>query len=772
MKNVFAFVMITLVAFAAEADSTTLRLWYQQPAKRWEEALPVGNGQMAAMVFGGVPECRVQFNEHTVWTGEPHCYIHSNAVDVLPELRRLTFEGKQKEAADLANKSFMSIPLRQMKYQPCGDLLVKLVGIADPTNYVRSLDLETGVSRVTFTSGGTLYQQETFAPYTRPHLLVHRVIADKPGAVTCEISLTSPYKGSVVAIAPDGRLTVSGWVQTNGVQFEVQCVVRALGKNAKRTESGTKLTVTGADSVEILWSAATNVKSWEKLGGDPSKICLAALKSVSRKSFSALLADHTTAYQALFKRVELNLPSSAASARPTDERLRTEHEQPDPDFAALLFQYGRYLLISSSRPGGQPANLQGIWNDSINPPWDSKYTCNINTEMNYWPAENTALPECHDALFKALGELVLSGRITAKTHYGARGWVLHHNFDLWRGTAPIDGAAWGVWQSGSGWLSLHLWEHYLFTQDKRFLRETAWPIMREAALFYSDSLVEHPRTHNLVTNPSSSPEQGGIVAGPAMDSQIVRSLFKACIEAASILGKEDDLTKKLAEQVTRIEPNHIGHYGQLQEWIEDRDDPNNKHRHVSHLWAVYPGCDITWKDPEFFKAARHSLIDRGDAATGWSMGWKINLWARFLDGDHAMVILSNLLQPQKGGAGGLYPNLFDAHPPFQIDGNFGAAAGIAEMFLQSHIRDTQGRPVIHVLPALPKVWSSGNFKGLRARGGFVVDAEWQDGVASQITLTSLAGAPAVLRVGENELPLKLDKGESVVWKNGAITKKR
>jgi alpha-L-fucosidase 2 len=780
MKNVLAFGCLLCVSLSF-AEGTGWRLWYQKPAEKWTEALPVGNGLMGAMVFGGAPECRIQFNEHTVWTGFPRSYARTNAVAVLPEIRKLLFDGKQKEAEELAMRGFMSEPLRQERYQPCGDLFVSLEAAAPYTEYTRQLDLTEGVHTVAFSAAGVYYTQETFASHS-DRVLMHRVTSDKPGAVACTVRMTSPHKLSSVRIGPDGRLVLHGQVQADGVAFEAQAAVRAEGRGAKVTTEAGRIVVSGADAVEILWTAATNVKAWNQLGGDPAAACEKTLKQAGKRSFEKLRATHVADHQSLFDLASVNLSRTAASAKPTDERLAAFRTADDPDFAALVFQYGRYLLIGSSRSGGQPANLQGIWNDSLTPPWDSKYTCNINTQMNYWPAEVTGLSECHEALFKALDELMVSGRITAREHYGADGWVLHHNFDLWRGTAPINHSNHGIWVTGSGWLALHLWERYLFTQDKNFLLDRAWPVMREAARFYSAFLVEDPVTKSLISTPSNSPEQGGLVAGPAMDHQIIRSLFKACVEASEILGKQTSphslvgtsgplvrtgeppiptgtalsdtvLVERLRGQVARIAPNTIGRHGQLQEWMEDKDDPKNQHRHVSHLWGVYPGCDITWKEtPDLFAAARQSLLYRGDAATGWSMGWKVNLWARFLDGDHAYTILSNLLVPlgTVKGAGGMYPNLFDAHPPFQIDGNFGAAAGVAEMLMQSHVRDAEGRPVIHLLPALPKAWREGSFKGLRARGGFVVDAEWKEGKRVKAVLYSKAGGSARLKVGDRE----------------------
>jgi alpha-L-fucosidase 2 len=895
-----------------------LKLWYKQPAVKWTEALPIGNGRIGAMIFGGIENDRIQFNEETLWTGEPRNYSRPGAYKYLDSIRNLLFAGKQKEAEALAEKEFMGLksfdaektnwianavadkkyaaenfddsqwpimtvpswdgwetvghegldgavwlrksfvlpndwqekdmlldlnrirdndytyvngvlvgsqqnaegrkytaaknilhrgkntiavlvlnffdkggiygykdtakhigiyPVNneaekislngqwkyfvandnpppvgayQASYQPFGDLNLKFFNTAGATNYRRELDISTAVAATSYWLSGVNYKREYFVSAPNQSLVV-QLTASKKASISFETFLSSPHRNYTVTKLNDNTVVLSVQVRNGALQGKSYMQVKT--KGGQVIINNEQLVINNADEATIYLTAATNFKNYNDVSAEALLPCVNALKSLEGKTYAQIKNAHIKEYQKYFNTFSINFSEDKFSepkvpsplerglgvrSLPTDERLNTFSTSNDPSFAALYTQYGRYLLISSSRPGTRPANLQGIWNDLLNPPWGSKYTTNINAEMNYWPAELLNLSPMHEPLFKMIEELAIRGKQTAKDHYNAPGWVLHHNTDLWRGTAPINAANHGIWVTGGAWLCQHLWEHYLFTQDKIFLQKV-YPTMKNAALFFNSYLIKDKNSNYLISNPSNSPEQGGLVAGPAMDHQIIRNLFSNVIAAGKILKTDVAFQNTLNKKIKLIAPNKIGQYGQLQEWMHDKDDTTNKHRHISHLWGMYPGNEINYDAaPELMQAAKQSLLYRGDAATGWSLGWKINCWARFKDGEHTWQLIKMLLSPTKG-SGGSYPNLFDAHPPFQIDGNFGGAAGIGEMLLQSHTK------FIDVLPALPAALPNGEVKGICARGGFVADIKWANGELENISVVSKAGLPLLLR---------------------------
>jgi alpha-L-fucosidase 2 len=737
------------------AQDQYLKLWYNTPAASvWEAAMPIGNGRLAAMVYGNPANETLKLNESTVWSGSPNRNDNPDALAALPEIRKLIFDGQYAEASKLAGQKIQAKKINGMDYQPVGDLSLNFPGHDQYTNYYRELDLNTATTTTRYTVNGIIYTRTIFTSIP-DQVIIMNITASKPNSIDFDAAMSSPQKSSVTVNGND-ELVLSGISGDKDgvpgkVKFEALSKIKIVG--GKISASNGTVNIHNANSATIYISIASNYVNYNDISADAAKRADAWLQKALKKNYNQLLTAHIAAYQKYFNRVKLDLGKTDSVKNPTDIRLRDFAVGNDPQLAALYFQFGRYLLISSSEPGGQPANLQGIWNDKMNPPWGSKYTININTEMNYWPAEETNLAEMHFPLVEMVKDLSQTGQETAKVMYGVRGWLAHHNTDLWRITGPVDGIYSAMWPMGGAWLSRHLWEKFLYSGDKKYL-ETVYPTLKGAAQFYLDFLVEEPSHRWMVVSPSMSPENApqshhgvSISAGTTIDNQLVFDLFSNTIKAAQVLGTDQDFVNQVKAMRNRLAPMQIGQYGQLQEWLQDIDNPKDKHRHVSHLLGLYPANQISpYRTPELFEAARTSLIERGDISTGWSMGWKVNLWARLQDGNHAYKLIRNQLTPaglNKGenSGGGTYPNLFDAHPPFQIDGNFGCTAGIAEMLLQSQ------DGAIHLLPALPDDWKNGTIDGLCARGGFVIEnMVWKDGKLTKVIIKSMLGGNCRLRV--------------------------
>ncbi|MEL1242240.1 glycoside hydrolase family 95 protein [Flavobacterium flavipallidum] len=770
MKKIVVLAFLLIISFVYPQKNQGLKLWYNVPSGNvWENALPIGNGFLGAMVYGNVVHEIIQLNENTVWSGGPNRNDNPNALAALPEIRKMIFDGKHKDAEKLANQAFISKKSQGQIFQPVGNLNLNFEGHEKYSNYRRELNIENAISKTSYVVNGVTYTRETFVSFSERVIVIH-LTANKKGSISFTANYTSPHKTKSFAVSKSNDLEITGTTSDHeGVKglINFKGITRIKLDSGKLEQTDNSLIVKNANAATIFISIATNFNKYNDVSGNEAKRAADYMNAAFGKSFETIKKNHIAAYQKYFNRVKLDLETTPAANLPTDERLKNFRNTNDPQFVALYYQYGRYLLISSSQPGGQPANLQGIWNNSLYPAWDSKYTININAEMNYWPAEKTNLSELHQPFLEMVKDLAVTGQETAKTMYGTRGWMAHHNTDIWRATGAVDGAFWGLWTAGGGWASQHLWEHYLYKGDKEYLA-SIYPVLKGAALFYVDFLVEHPKYKWLVVNPGNSPENApkahngsSLDAGTTMDNQIVYDVFSSTIRAAQILKEDATLIDTLKQLCNRLAPMHIGKYNQLQEWLDDIDDPKDNHRHVSHLYGLFPSNQISaYRTPELFAASKNTLLQRGDVSTGWSMGWKINWWAKLQDGNHAFSLIKNQLTPLgvNPEGGGTYNNLFDAHPPFQIDGNFGCTSGITEMLVQS----SDG--AIHLLPALPDVWPEGAIGGICARGGFeIVEMKWKNSKLTKLVIKSTLGGNLRLRLPND---MKQKSGAELAIANG------
>jgi alpha-L-fucosidase 2 len=765
MKYFYLFLLITGISSCSiDHPKSDLKLWYPKPATIWEEALPVGNGRLGAMVFGDPESELIQLNENTIWAGSPNRNDNPDALEALPIIRQLIFDGKYIEAQDLANEKVISKTSHGMPYQTAGNLRLNFDGHDEYIGFYRELDIERAVATTTYNVNGTNFTREIFSSFPN-EVIVVRLTASKPNSISFSGTLDRPGNVLVSTIGDD-MLRMSGITSSHETvegKLEFVVLAKVVNDGGEISSQNNQLTIDGANSATIFVSIATNFVNYNDISANAEERAQQFLAEAIRHNYNKLIRDHVAFYQNYFNRVSLYLGQTDSVKNPTDVRIDQFSRGNDPSLAALYFQFGRYLLISSSQPGTQPANLQGIWNDQLFPAWDSKYTININTQMNYWPAEPTNLAELHEPLIQMVRDLSATGWQTAQTMYGARGWVTHHNTDIWRIAGPVDGSYWGMWPMGGVWLSQHLFDRYEYNGNVEYLR-SVYDILRGAVEFCLDYMVEEPDNGWMVIVPSNSPEnspsihyQSSIAAGTTMDNQLVFDLFTRTMRAADILGIDEELIPEMERVLGLLPPMQIGQHGQLQEWMHDWDNPNDKHRHVSHLYGLFPSNQITpFRSPELADASRTTLIHRGDPSTGWSINWKINLWARLLDGNHAYKLMNEQIKlvGRNGNArsfseaGGTYPNMFDAHPPFQIDGNFGFTSGLTEMLMQSH------DGAIHLLPAIPDVWPNGRVTGLRARGGFeIVELEWKNHQVTRLKIRSTLGGNLRIRAA-NELTMK------------------